>query len=154
MRRKLLFLLQFLGCSLVLFTFGHRLLHGYATLLGIGMDLIDPSYPVYAGTERFLYGSSMVIIAFIALMVSTPEVPFLKRAIFIIGGLTAFFITDLLFIQFCVFPDGRPSSNEDSPVFELYLFLKLLLPFLLWIVMNPPLLRRLRGAGRSARDTT
>jgi hypothetical protein len=153
-RRELLFLSQFLGCSLVLFTFGHQLLHGYTFLLGRAMDLIDPSYPVSPDMEHFLYGSSMVIIAFIALVLSTPEVSLLKRAVFMTCGVAAFFLTDLLFIQFGILPHGRLSSNEDSPVFELYLCMKWLLPFLLWITMSRHLMVRLLNAAQRTGKAT
>ena len=146
MKGKLLFLLQFLGWSILLFAFGRQLLHGYASALGRTMKVIEPSYAVPPTMEHFLYGSSMIIIAFIALVLSMPAVPALKRVLIAAIGLAAFFLADLLFIQFGIFPHGRPSLTEDSPIFELYLCTKWLLPFIFWLAMKPPLFGRLMTA--------
>jgi F0F1-type ATP synthase assembly protein I len=85
---------------------------------------------------EFLYGSSMTIIAFYALILSTPNISILKKAGTLLIGTGAFFLTDLFFVQYIIFPQGQPVSNEDSPAFEIYLCIKWLLPFLLWIIAS------------------
>jgi len=140
---KYLFLLKFLGYSLVLFTFGHQLLHGYALLLGQGIHIGNTDYQIPPHIEDFLYGSSMTIIAFFALILATPGIAARKKAGLIAIGLIAFFLTDLLFVQFVVFPQGQPASNEDSPALEIYLCIKWMLPFLLWIMTSYPYLGEL-----------
>jgi hypothetical protein len=149
-----LFLLKFLGYSLVLYVFGHQLLHGYAALLGQGMVLLNQDYHVPPNIEYFLYGSSMTIIAFIALMLATPGNSGRKKASVIGIGLIAFFLTDSLFIQYVIFPAGQPRSNEDSPVFEMYLCIKWLLPFLLWLIVSHPYLGELLRRGKEDRSTS
>lgn len=144
MRPKYLFLFKFLGFSLLLFIFGHQLLHAYAYVMGLGMKLLNPSYHIIPDrAEEFLYGSSMTIIAFIALMLATPDMPLPKRGAVLVVGLIAFFLTDWLFIQYVIFPQGNPVSNEDSPAFEMYLCIKWLLPFLIWIIMSYPYMEKL-----------
>jgi len=137
---KYLFLLKFLGYSLVLFTFGHQLLHAYALLLKQGMNIGNSAYHIPPDIEKFLYGSSMTIIAFFALILATPSIAARKKAVIIAIGLISFFFTDLLFVQFILFPQGQPPSNGDSPAFELYLCIKWLLPFLFWIIPSYPYL--------------
>lgn len=149
MKARYQFLLRFLGVSLLLFIFGHQLLHGYVSLMAKGMKMLNPGYlliPVRA--EEFLYGSSMVIIAFIALMVATPGMVIGKKAGIITIGLIAFFLTDWLFIQYVIFPKGQPALNEDSAAYEMYLCVKWLLPFLLWIMVSRPHLGGLLRSGK------
>ena len=134
MKTKHKVLLKLLGYSLILFAFGHQLLHGYVSLLGYVRVLADSHYHIPPDMEKFLYGSSMTIIAFYALIFSTPNISILKKAGILLLGTSAFFLTDLFFIQYVIFPQGQPVSNEDSPAFELYLCIKWLLPFLLWII--------------------
>jgi hypothetical protein len=137
MRPRLLFLVKFLGYSLLLFTFGQQLVHGYASLLGKGMNLLNSNYHIILSeVEKFLYGSSFLIIAFFALILSTPNIPVIKKAVVILIGTISFFLTDLFFVQYVIYPQGHPVSNEDSPGFEIYLCIKWLLPFLLWIILT------------------
>ena len=144
MKARYLFLLEFLGLSLLLFIFGHQLLQVYAYLMGLVMKLFNPNYHLNAAAaEKFLYGSSMTIIAFIALMLATPAVSLPKRGVALIAGLIAFFLTDWLFIQYVIFPQGKNPLNEDSPVFELYLCIKWLLPFSMWLLVSYPFLEKL-----------
>ncbi|MGO9379080.1 MAG: hypothetical protein ACLPN1_03345 [Dissulfurispiraceae bacterium] len=135
-KEKYRFLLKFLGYSLVLFAFGHQLLHGYTWLLGYGMNIADSTYRVPPYIEKFLYGSSMVIIAFCALIIATPSIAARKKAGIIAIGLIGFFLTDLLFVQLIIFPQGLSPSSADSPAFEVYLCIKWILPFLLWIIQS------------------
>jgi hypothetical protein len=120
----------------LLFTFGHQLLHAYAWLLGQAMSIGSINYHMPADIEKFLYGSSMIITAFIALILSTPDTSIRKKAVIIALGVIAFFLTDLIFVQYVIFPQGQPALSEDSPVFEIYLCIKWLLPFVLWIYMS------------------
>jgi hypothetical protein len=135
-KARLLFLAKFVAYSLVLFTFGHELLHGYAALLGQAMNIANANYHIPLDIEKFLYGSSMIITAFIALILSTPDTSVRKKAIIIALGTIAFFVTDLIFVQYIIFPQGQPVLNEDSPVFEIYLCIKWLLPFVLWLYIS------------------
>lgn len=155
MRPKYLFLLKFLGLSILLFIFGHQLLHAYACVMELGMKLLNPNYHIIpARAEEFLYGSSMTIIAFIALMLATPDVTLPKRVAALFVGLIAFLLTDWLFIQYVIFPQGQPVSNEDSPVFEIYLCIKWLLPFLLWIIMSYSYMEDLFSPQKETRGAT
>ncbi len=65
--------------------------------------------------EEFLYGSSMTIIAFLALILATPRIAATRKAAIIAIGLSSFFLTDLLFVQFIIFPQGQPPASGDSP---------------------------------------
>jgi len=147
-KAKYLFLLKFLGYSLALFTFGHQLLHGYAFLLGRGMNIGNSTYHIPLNIEEFLYGSSMTIIAFLALIIATPSVATGRKAAVIAIGLSSFFFTDLLFVQFIIFPQGQPPASGDSLALELYLCIKWILPFLLWIIPSYPHLGELFNAKR------
>jgi len=95
----------------------------------------------------------MTIIAFVGLIFSTPNISLLKKATVLIIGIGAFFLTDLLFVQYVVFPQGQPASNEDSPVFEMYLCIKWLLPFLLWMVMCYPYWGEVFGIANKVSET-
>ena len=150
MRARLLFLLKFLVYSLALFTVRHQLLHGYTWFLGHGMNIGNPGYYIPPKLEEFLYGSSVTIIAFFALILSTPSISNRKKVVVIAIGAIAFFLTDLLFVQFVLFPQRQPISDEDSPVFEIYLCIKWTLPFLLWIIPSYPYLGELiNNCGKS-----
>ena len=142
-KAKYLFLLKFLGYSLALFTFGHQLLHGYVFLLGHGMNVRNSMYHMPLHIEEFLYGSSMTIIAFLALILATPRIAATRKAAIIAIGLGSFFLTDLLFVQFIIFPQGQPPASGDSSGLELYLCIKWILPFLLWIIPSYPYLGEL-----------
>ena len=142
-KAKYLFLLKFLVYSIVLFTFGHQLLHGYVFLLGHGMNVRNSMYHMPLHIEEFLYGSSMTIIAFLALILATPRIAATRKAAIIAIGLSSFFLTDLLFVQFIIFPQGQPPASGDSPALELYLCIKWILPFLLWIIPSYPYLGEL-----------
>lgn len=143
MKPVLLFLLKFLAYSLVLFSFGHTLLHGYVSIMGYASRLTEPLYRMPSHIENFLYGSSMTIIAFLSLTLATPGMPLLKKTGTILIGMAAFFLTDLIFVQYIIFPHGVPVATEDSPLFEIYLCIKWLLPFLLWIIMSYPYVEKL-----------
>jgi hypothetical protein len=139
MKPKLLFLAKFFGISLALFVFGRQLLHMYASLL---VQWMATGYPIYRpppNLEEFLYGSSMTIIAFVALILSTPNMLTSKKAMFLFAGTVAFFLTDLVFVKYVIFPYRRVPLNEDSPVYEMYFCIKWLLPFLLWIIASYPI---------------
>ena len=75
----------------------------------------------------------MTVIAFIALTLATPKITMLKKAYIIFVGIVVFVLTDFIFIQYF---KGESSLREDSDVFKVYLCIKLLLPFLLWILPN------------------
>lgn len=137
MKPKYLFLLKLTGYSFLLYIVGHKLLQGYVSLMADGLNVSDLRYHLPADFDKFLYGYSMTIIAFLALALATPKIPTLKKAGFIAIGMVAFFLTDFFFIQYI---KGDASLTADSFVYELYLCFKWLLPFLLWIVMSYPYL--------------
>ena len=85
----------------------------------------------------------MTIIAFLALILATPRIVATRKAAIIAIGLSSFFLTDLLFVQFIIFPQGQPPASGDSPALELYLCIKWILPFLLWIIPSYPYLGEL-----------
>lgn len=149
MKPKYLFLLKFLGFSILLFIFGHQLIYAYAYVMKLGMELLNPDYHVIR-VEEFLYGSSMTIIAFIALMFSTPGIPFPKMVVALVIGLISFFLTDWFFIQYIICPMGTTVLNEDSPALTIYVSIKWLLPFVLWIVMSYPYLGKFFGQRQEA----
>ena len=110
----------------------------YATLL---VQWMNTGYPIYRpppNLEEFLYGSSMTIIAFVALILSTPTMPISKKAMFLFAGTVAFFLTDLVFVKYVIFPFRRVPLNENSPAYEMYFCIKWLLPFLIWIIASYP----------------
>jgi hypothetical protein len=136
---RLLFLAKFLGISLVLFVIGRQLLHIYAALLVQWMNTGYPAYRPPLNLEEFLYGSTMTIIAFAALILSTPNMPIARKAMFLIAGTVAFFLTDLFFVKYVIFPQRRVPLNEDSPAYEVYFCIKWLLPFFLWFIASCPI---------------
>jgi len=133
-KAKYLFVLRFIGYSLALFIFGHQLLHEYALFLGQGMNIENSTYHIPPNMEKFLYGTSLIIIAFLAFILSAPHISKWKKVGIIAMGAIALFLTDLLFIKFVIFPQGQLVANVDSLAFEIYLCVKLMIPFLLWIV--------------------
>jgi len=133
---KYLFLLKFLGISLLLFIFSHTILYGYALVLGYIITFFNPQYRVPSDIVGFIYISSITMLAFIALILSTPKVPIEKKAGFILIGMLVYMIIDFYGVQHIIFPQGTPPLDEDSFLRELYLSSKWILPFLLWIVMS------------------
>jgi len=134
---KYLFLLKLLGYSLLFYILGHKLLQGYATSMTDGLNVSDSRYHLPADLDKMLYGYSMTIIAFLSLTLATPMIPILKRAGYIAIGMTAFVFSDFFFIQYI---KGDTGLTPDSVVYEVYLCVKWLLPFGLWIAMSYPYL--------------
>lgn len=137
MKPKYLFLLKLTGYSLIFYIAGHKLLQGYASSMTDGLNVSDTRYHLPPDIDKMLYGYSMTIIAFLSLTLATPMIPILKRAGFIAIGMVAFVLRDFFFIQYI---KGDASLTPDSVVYEVYLCIKWLLPFLLWIVMSYPYL--------------
>lgn len=137
MKANYLFLLKLLGYSFLLFVLGHQFLRGYAASLADSLNVSDPRYHMPPNIEQFLYSSSITVIAFLSLVLSTPKIPILRKASFISIGVIVFFLTDVVFIQHI---KGYLSLNEDSLVFEVYLCIKWLLPFILWMIASYPYL--------------
>lgn len=135
MKPKYLFLLKLLGYSFLLYLVGHKLLQGYAASMTDGLNVQDPRYHLPADLDKMLYGYSMTIIAFLSLTLATPRIPILKRVSFIAAGIFAFLMSDFFFIQYI---KGDAGLTPDSVVYEVYLCIKWLLPFGLWIVMSYP----------------
>lgn len=140
MKPKHLFILKVFGYSFILFLFGRYLLHGYATVLGIGTRLTNLYYHLPPDIDKFLYGSSMTIIAFLSLTLATPNMSVPIKAGLIGGGIIVFFIVDLFFLQYVIFPFRRAPLDENYLLYEMYFCIKWLLPFLLWITMSYPYL--------------
>jgi hypothetical protein len=133
---KYLFLPKFLGYSLVLFIFGHQLVDGYAAVLGFIIHTINPQYPLSPDLGKLTYTTSLTMIAFVAMILSTPKIPVRKKAGFILLGLFIFLLVDFFGIQYIVFPHGRFRWDESTPVVELYSYSKWFVPFVLWIMMS------------------
>jgi len=102
-----------------------------------GLNVQDPRYHIPPDIDKMLYGYSMTIIAFLSLTLATPMIPILKRVGYIVIGIVGFLLSDFFFIQYL---KGDASLTPDSIVYEVYLCIKWLLPFGLWIVMSYPYL--------------
>ena len=150
MKPRHLFILKVFGSSLILFLCGSYLLRGYISMVAIGTRLTNLYYRLPPGIEKFLYGSSMTVIAFISLTLSTPITPVRKKAGIIAGGLMVFYLVDLFFVQYVIFPFRSAPLDENSLLYEMYFCIKWLLPFLLWLSMSYPLLGDLIDAPRKA----
>ena len=137
MKAKYLFLLKLLGYSFLLYAVGHKLLYSYAYSMTDGLNVQDLRYHLPPDIDKMLYGYSMTIIAFLSLTLATPMIPIAKKTGFIAVGIFAFVLSDFFFIQYI---KGDASLTPDSVVYEVYLCIKWLLPFLLWIVMSYPYL--------------
>jgi hypothetical protein len=133
---KYLFLLKFIGISLFLFIFGHTILDVYSSVLRYLISFFNPRYHVPPDIVSFIYSSSITIIAFVALILSTPGVPVGKKASFIFIGMSVFMLMDFYGVQHIIFPHEKPPLDEESLVRELYLSGKWILPFLIWIIMS------------------
>lgn len=133
MKPRYLFLLKLLGYSFILYIIGHKLLYAYASSIADGLTVQDLRYHLPPNIDKMIYGYSMTIIAFLSLTLATPKIPILKKAGFIAVRMAAFILSDFFFIQYI---KGDASLTPDSVVYELYLCIKWLLPFLLWIVMS------------------
>ncbi|HXZ95392.1 MAG TPA: hypothetical protein VEG28_05755 [Dehalococcoidia bacterium] len=147
MKPRLLLLFKILGYSFVLFLIGHKFFHWYAATLIDSLNVQDPRYHLPPNMQDFLYGPSMTIIAFIALMLSTPKMTASRKAGIISLGIVGFVLIDFFFLQYL---KGTSHLTEDSLVFEMYLCVKWLLPFVLWIVPNYPHLRDFFGPSKEA----
>jgi hypothetical protein len=134
LKSKAIFLISFLGYSLLLFTFRHQFFDSYIYLLEWSIDLINPYYYFKPAVRTFLYSSSLTMLAFIALVLSTPGLSIAKRAGTLCSGACVFFFMDFFAVQYLVFPEK--GSHEETFIYELYLSSKWLLPFLLWIIMS------------------
>jgi hypothetical protein len=132
------FILKIFAYSVILFLFGRYLLHGYAAVLGIGTRLTNLFYRLPPDIEKFLYGSSMTMIAYLSLTLATPGMSASKKAGLAFGGIATFFLVDLLFVQYVIFPFRRAPLDETHLLYELYFGMKWALPFLLWITMCYP----------------
>ena len=102
-----------------------------------GLNVQDIRYHLPPDIDKMLYGYSMTIIAFLSLCFATPMIPILKKAVFIAVGIFAFVLSDFFFIQYI---KGGAGLRPDSVVYEVYLCVKWLLPFGLWIAMSYPYL--------------
>ena len=142
------FTLKVLGISLALFLFGNYLLRGYIALLGFGTRLTNLYYRFPPDIENFLYGSSMTVIAFLSLTLSTPKMPIPKKAGIIAGGMMVFYVVDLFFVQYVIFPFRRAPLDENYLLYEMYFCIKWLLPFLLWLAVSHSFLGELIGTPR------
>lgn len=136
MKQKYIFLLRFLGLSLVLFIFRQPILNAYTSVLLFFLNLLNSNYHVHSGLGGFIYSSSMTILAFVALILAMSIISTGKRARFLILGVIMFLVIDYLGVQYMIFPQGRPPLDEDSFLCEFYLSSKWILPFLLWIIMS------------------
>ncbi len=147
MKPKLLLLLKFLGYSFLLFLIGHKFFHWYASALTDSLNVEDIRYHLPPNLQEFLYRSSLTVIAFLALILSTPKMTVMRKVAIVSLGIAVFFVTDFIFIQYL---KGERALSEDSFVFELYLCIKWLLPFLLWILPNYQNLRGFIDTGKEA----
>jgi hypothetical protein len=140
MKLKLIFFVKFIVSSLILFTFKDPLLNIYALFLEQAIRILAPSYPYNPETGIFIQKASIIIIAFIALIVSTPKISVVKKIAVISAGVFVFFALDFFSIQFLIYPPHGHAA-DDSFALELYHTLKWMLPFFFWIITSYSLLR-------------
>lgn len=135
MKQRYLFLLRFLGLSLVLFIFRHQTLGFYTSALSLCLSTLNPDYNIPSDLGDFIYSTSITMISFVALVIATP-ITIRKRSGFLILGFVLFLSVDWMGIQYMMYPQGRPPLDEDSFSRELYLSSKWILPLVLWIIMS------------------
>ena len=140
MRSKVLFLSKVLVLSGVIFIFRHPVLEAYASLLKQIIKFLNPSYPFNPDTVRFLYETSMTMLTFVVLMLATPAVPIARRTVSTLVGVCLFIAADFFAVHYVVYPQRPNALAGDTPAYELYLFIKWLLPFIAWIVSTYPYL--------------
>ena len=143
MKQINLFLLKFLGYSLVLFIFGRPLVDGYSAVLSFIIQFVNPQYPLSPYIGKFTYITSLTIIAFLAIILATPKIAPGKKAGFFFIGMAIFLLTDFFGIQYLIFPQGQFKTDVNSGVRHLYLYSKWFVPFAIWIMMSYPQLGEL-----------
>ena len=132
MKIKLLFLLKLLGISFVLFAFLGWIERGYHIILLMICSLL---LPPDQSTVSLDYASSLRIIPFLALMLATPRVKVSRRMVFILIGLTIFFIIDIVSIlAWGSFPNSQSTAAHliFSQIWKTTG--QWILPFLLWFI--------------------
>jgi hypothetical protein len=153
-RPKLLFLFNALLLSGVVFIFRHPVLKGYSSFLRVVIGEVTPSYRFNPDTVRFLYESSMTMLTFVVLMLATPAVPFVRRIVATLAGICLFTAADFFAVRYLVYPQGPNAVSGDTPIYELYLFMKWLMPFIIWILSTYPSLGGLLTLHRSRPSAT
>jgi hypothetical protein len=137
---KLLFLTKVLLCSIGLFIIWHPVLQGYAAVLKRLMAFITSSYELSEEGDLLIYRMSLYMIPFLSLMVITPKISLMKRAVIIGIGIIVFLVLDIIFIQYVILVEGATESSQNAAD-VLFQSLKLMLPLLLWIIANPTFLK-------------
>lgn len=136
MKKYLKFVLSFVTLSALLFMLQDYLAFGYDSVLLWLMDSfrrVNPSQPYYESSFR--------VILLIALLLVTPGVPVKKRLSFLVAGIFAFLLLDLVSFLLWTTPPPPPGSGPVAKAHIVYsLVWRMLghwvLPFVFWIAMT------------------
>jgi hypothetical protein len=137
---KLLFLAKVLLCSIGFFILWHPVSQGYTVILKRLVALVTSTYELSEEGDLLIYRMSLYMIPFLSLMVITPKIPLMKRAVIIGIGIVVFLVLDIIFIQYVILAEGATESSQNAAD-VLFQSLKLMLPLLLWIIANPTFLK-------------
>ncbi|MBI4685331.1 MAG: hypothetical protein HY755_09040 [Nitrospirae bacterium] len=135
MRVKLLFLAKVLGYSLALFALWHPISNVYGFFLNLVLSRFYPLYYMLKPNEKFPYIASLTLIPFISLIIATPKMKLLKKAVIITTGTFVFLLIDFVAVQLEI---DEISGNPTA--FITYRSIKLFIPFLMWILTSYPYL--------------
>ena len=131
MQPKSKFLVKTVCISLGLFALWGPASKIYGGLLALGLKLFNPMY-AYIMKEAWLYKNSLFLIPLISLALATPNVKIIRKLAIMGIGLLLLISIDSVRIRFEI-GDSGPSA-----LYAVYHTLKLLLPFILWLVMLSP----------------
>lgn len=132
MKIKLLFLGKLLAISIVLFAFLGWLEIGYQFILLLFLSLFLPANQTVVSLD---YDSLIRIIPFLALMLSTPKIPWAKRIAVIAIGIAIFIAIDVTsLLVWKSFPTGQSSAAHLIFSHIWKTTGQWILPFLLWFI--------------------
>ena len=143
MKVRLRFLGKLLAFSLALFVLWPYISPAYIHVLKRILKAASPLYTVMPEDESLFQKMSIYLVPFIVLVLSTPKITTGRKAEFIALGIFIFFVQDFIFFQYLISIEGDAAVPEQSLADVIYQNVKLLLPFLLWIIMSYPYLGEL-----------
>lgn len=146
MKQVLLFLIKFLGASLLLYAVHKPIMMTYEFVLLKGIFLFPSSKVMPPG---LYYDSSLWLIPTIALLLVTPGLSWNRRATMLLLGFCIFLAVD--FGSFLIWVTPPPPNTQVSEMHYLYsLVWKLtgqwVLPFMIWIIAAHKQLGHLHAA--------
>jgi len=125
-KTKTLFLLKVLGCSLVLFIFWPSIFKFHATIVEFFLRIFDLRHHQPVASSKALYYGSMPLILLISLVIATPQVKNLKRAVLVIIGIFAYVLLNFVMTLLKI-------TSSNSTGWFIYQGIRVVLPFLIWI---------------------